>query len=424
MRWQPDIVVAALESALSEGLSTSLSPSKATASTSPALTRSLCVYLYKAASPRIQLRAMLCHIYHAALHDDYYTARNMFNMSNVQSEVPYAAVETQGLFNRTLVQVGLCAFRVGLIEESEQTLREFMQTQRVKELLFQGLPTFSSRSNVQLTPEQEKIEKARQLPFHMHINLELLECVYLVSSMLIEIPQLAKEDANPEMRKQVSSRTFRRMLDHSERQAFSGPPENKRDHVIQASKALLAGEWERATELIQSIKVWNLMPNEGKIKAMLSRKIQEQALRTYLFTSARFYSSISLEHLADTLALPQAVVVPIVSRMIWDEEIAASLDQSTSILSLQKVERTVLQTQAMDLLERAENMVRLLGHSRPGAGGDRNNDDGGKDGGDRQGQDGQRGGGGGRGGERRRGGGNFRGRGRGAAQFGGPIRAM
>lgn len=340
----------------------------------------------------------------------------MFNMSNVQSDAPYLDVETQGLFNRTLVQVGLCAFRVGLIEESEQTLREIIQTQRVKELLFQGIPTFTSRhSSLFLTPEQEKIERSRQLPFHMHINLDLLECVYLTSSMLIEIPQLAKEEANTELRKQVSSRVFRRMLDISERQAFTGPPENKRDHVIQASKALMNGDWKKTTELITSIKVWNLMPNEPKIKEMLSRKIQEVALRTYLFTSAKFYSNISLEHLATTLALPITTVTPVVSRMIWEEEISGSLDQSSAVLSLQRVERTALQQQAMDLLERAENMVRLLGHTRPGFGDDNKNDNAGA----ADGQLGRR-----AGGERRRGGGHRGGRGRGGGQFSGPIRAM
>lgn len=340
-------------------------------------------------------------------------------MSNVQSDAPYLDVETQGLFNRTLVQVGLCAFRVGLIEESEQTLREITQTQRVKELLFQGIPTFTSRhSSLFLTPEQEKIERSRQLPFHMHINLDLLECVYLTSSMLIEIPQLAKEEINTELRKQISSRTFRRMLDISERQAFTGPPENKRDHVIQASKALMQGDWRKTTELINSIKVWSLMPNEARIKEMLSRKIQEVALRTYLFTSAKFYSNISLEHLSTTLSLPITTVTPVVSRMIWEEEISGSLDQSSAMLSLQRVERTALQQQSMDLLERAENLVRLLGHTRPGFGGDDNKGDSAGTGAD--GQQGRR-----AGGERRRGGGFRGGRGgRGGGQFSGPIRAM
>lgn len=43
----------------------------------------LCRYIYVHDSDRLKPRAMLCHIYHYALHDDWYKARDLMLMSHL-----------------------------------------------------------------------------------------------------------------------------------------------------------------------------------------------------------------------------------------------------------------------------------------------------------------------------------------------------
>lgn len=210
---------------------------------------------------------MLCHVYHHAFMNNFHTARDLFLMSHLSENIQNADVATQILFNRAVVQLGLCAFRSGLIKEAQSTLQDIFTTQRVKELLAQGV---HQQRYSTLTPEQERAERQRQLPFHMHINTELLEAAFLVSSMLVEIPLLASID-NEELKRKAISKPFRRLLDFADRQVFNGPPESTRDHIMQASKALQEGEWEKCRDLVQSIKIWSLMPEEVAVKQMLAR---------------------------------------------------------------------------------------------------------------------------------------------------------
>ena len=149
----------------------------------------LCKYIYaKDTLNRARARASLCHVYHFALHDHYYEARDLMLMCHMQDTINSSDVATQILYNRTIVQLGLCAFRFGAIREAHQALVDMQSGNRAKELLAQGVQMLR---NQERTRDQEMKERQRLLPFHMHINLELIECVYLVSAMLIEIPFMA-----------------------------------------------------------------------------------------------------------------------------------------------------------------------------------------------------------------------------------------
>ncbi|KAK7908677.1 Eukaryotic translation initiation factor 3 subunit C [Apiospora marii] len=315
----------------------------------------LCNYLFINSEGIIRARAMLCQIYFLALHDEYYKARDMMLMSHLQESINNFDVLTQILYNRTLVQVGLCAFRKGLVYDAQNTLQEICGSGRQKELLAQGVMI---QRYSQVSPEQERLEKQRQLPFHMHINLELLECVYLTCSMLLEIPLLAQTGSSPDIKKRVISKTYRRMLEYHERQIFTGPPENTRDHVMQASRALAAGEWKKSINFVHSIKIWDLMPDTEGIKTMLSKQIQEEGLRTYLFTYAPFYDTLSVSTLATMFELEDRKVAAIISKMISHEELAAALDQvSATVIFRKGVELSRLQSLALTLSDKAAALI-------------------------------------------------------------------
>ena len=325
--------------------------------TSVQVMEKLCKYVYaNDGTDRLRTRAILSHIYHHALHDNWFQARDLILMSHLQETIQHSDPATQILYNRTIAHLGLCAFRHANIKDAHNCLVDLMVTGKVKELLAQGL--LPQRQH-ERSKEQEKIEKQRQMPFHMHINLELLECVYLVSAMLIEIPYMAAHEFDA--RRRMISKTFYQQLRSSERQSLVGPPESMREHVVAAAKAMRNGNWSACNNFIinekMNAKVWDLFYQADKVRDMLTRLIKEEALRTYLFTYSHVYDSISMPKLAEMFQLKRPIVHSIISKMIINEELMASLDDPTETVVMHRSEPSRLQSLALQLTDKVNNFV-------------------------------------------------------------------
>ncbi len=258
--------------------------------------------IYDHGTARHKAQAMLMCIYHYALTDRFQEARDRMLMSHLQDKAGLMDIETQILFNRTNVQIGLCAFRAGMIREAHSALSEIYAGGRVKELLAQGT---SSQRYQDKDKEQEKVEKSRMMPYHMHINLELLETCHLIAAMMLEVPAMASEKyskaATLAADSRVMSKYLRKLVDYHERQVFAGPPETTRDFVVAAARALSRGNWRKTTRLLLNMPAWELVDKKDRdrVKQVLATHVQEVGLKTYLFTYCTSFETLSIAMLAE-----------------------------------------------------------------------------------------------------------------------------
>lgn len=294
--------------------------------------------------------ALLASTYYLAVNNRYAEAREQFLQLQIYTHIHHAESSVQVLYNRAIVQMGLSAFKSGAIEESHQILNEIINSQRLKELLAQG---FNSKYPSQATVA----EKQKLLPFHMHINLELLECVFMTALMLIEIPALAATaTAAKDSRRKASIKSFKSKLEFHDRQFFTGPPESIKDHLIYASKQLQKGNWAKAYALLASIKIWRLLTDTELLLAMLKRQLQVEGLRTYIFTYKAIFAKLSVEKLATTFQLEQNHVVEIVEKMLASGDVKGSLANNYINFATDEPQRSKLQELAIIMNEKVGSL--------------------------------------------------------------------
>jgi translation initiation factor 3 subunit C len=177
--------------------------------------------------------------------------------------------------------------------------------------------------------------------------------------MLLEVPNIAGESVvvSPNHRPKVISKPLRRYLEYNDRNVFNGPPESTRDYVIAATKSLLNGDWKKCDEWIQGIKFWKHIPESSTVKAMLRAKICEEGLRTWLISNGLYYESMSLKTLASMFEIGEEKVYSIVSKMIYNEEIAATIDQVSSMVIFKNVQPSHLQMLTLQGMDRLESLI-------------------------------------------------------------------
>ncbi|KAI4835590.1 eukaryotic translation initiation factor 3 subunit C [Plasmodium brasilianum] len=299
-----------------------------------------------------KIRALLQLSYNKSLHDDFLEAKELLNVANVHELALSSDIQTQILYNRNLIQLGLCAFRHGKIYEAHCCLVEICSQNKHRELIAQGISTLK---NQEKTVEQERAEKRRLLSFHMHISIELIECVNNICAMLLEVPNLAKNSY--ESKKDVISRQFRRFLDIYDKQIFNSPPENNKEIIILATKYLQKGNWKLCCEKIFSLSIWSKFTDKEKVQDILQEKIKQEAMRTYIFRYISIYDSFSVEQLCVMFDLNQNIVHSLLSKMMINHEIPACWNESSQYILINKINPTTLQTMALKLAENINEVM-------------------------------------------------------------------
>jgi len=74
----------------------------------------------------------------------------------------------------------------------------------------------------------------------MNISVDLVECAYLTSAMIIEVTALGSQE---DIKRSILTKPIYQILRKSDRQYLEGPPESTREHIVSACRALLNGKW-------------------------------------------------------------------------------------------------------------------------------------------------------------------------------------
>ena len=172
--------------------------------------------LYSHSEEKSKIKSLLAIIYSMCVFNIYNKAKHLFKKCNSFDMIHYLKDENSKiLYNRTLAQLGLCAFRNGIYSDSLFYLMPLCQlgTSKLKENLSQSYNKEMEKSIL-----FDKEDKKRIIPIIMTINIDEVECTFYLGSMLIDLPnillyKLGKNSGSVNF-------VFKKLMDNFEKQVF------------------------------------------------------------------------------------------------------------------------------------------------------------------------------------------------------------
>jgi translation initiation factor 3 subunit C len=144
--------------------------------------------LYSQIEDKSKVKSLLAIIYSLCILNKYFKANILFKKCNSYDMIGVLKDENlKILYNRTMAQLALCAFRNGIYSDALLYLTPLchLGTSKLKEYLSQ-----SYNKEMEKSIFFDKEDKKRIIPFIMTINIEEVECTFYLASMIIDLPNI------------------------------------------------------------------------------------------------------------------------------------------------------------------------------------------------------------------------------------------
>ena len=276
--------------------------------------------VYEILDEENKIKIMLYQIYFLCVKNDYEAATKLFNVSNIYELIFLFKNESlKVLFNRTLAQLGLCAFKNLDLEEALKYLTPLCTKgpTKLKEYLSQSYNKDSEKNAL-----FDRGDKMRTIPSIMRINTNDLDTIFYLSSMICDVPKILLEKIFGKENNEINnnSHAFERIFYNFQRQQFNGPSNIDKDKILSTTTYLMKGDWKRC---IQEIKNLSLIKKYNILQDKLFELIKKTAFKCFIIFYMDEYDSFESGKLSKRFEIKEYEVKNIINDMILSGKLKA-----------------------------------------------------------------------------------------------------